>query len=82
MILIADDNSFNINSLCMILHRTYKINVEECCLKAFDGRQALELFKSNAKRIKLVFMDCQMPIMDGFESSKLIRQHVSASQEL
>ena len=38
---------------------------------AKDGLAALKMFQKN--RYDLVFMDCQMPILDGFEATKQIR---------
>jgi CheY-like chemotaxis protein len=51
---------------------------------ANDGREALEVFKrlsSTGKRVKLILMDCEMPIMDGYEASKKIREFEGASQK-
>jgi len=39
---------------------------------AGDGRQALDLLQS--QRFDGVLMDCQMPVMDGFEATRLLRQ--------
>lgn len=40
---------------------------------AADGKEAFELYK--AENFDVIFMDCQMPETDGFESTRLIRRH-------
>ncbi len=39
---------------------------------AIDGRQALE--KAKANDYDIVFMDCHMPLIDGYQATKRIRQ--------
>lgn len=66
-ILIVDDNETNQNVLCKMLN---KYNYS--CDIASNGIEALELVEKNDYNI--IFMDCQMPKMDGYECSKKIRK--------
>ena len=65
-VLLVDDNAVNQQVAAAILQKQgFMIDI------ANDGLQALMLFKSN--RYDVVLMDCQMPIMDGFESTRNMR---------
>ena len=67
--LIAEDNSINQRVLCKILE---KLGISRFLL-AGDGQEVLEQYKKNHDQVSCIFMDCHMPLMDGFEASKLIR---------
>jgi CheY-like chemotaxis protein len=67
-VLIAEDEASNFLLLKELLSGLH-INI----LWAKNGLQAVEICKSN-RNIDLVLMDIKMPIMDGFEATKLIRE--------
>ncbi len=45
-----------------------------------NGAQALKVIPDH--RFDLIFMDCQMPIMDGFETTRAIRQMVGEIRDI
>ena len=67
-ILVVDDDRIIQQLLKKIFN---KLNVNYA--SAFDGAVAVELFKNN--KFDAVLMDIQMPVMDGYESTKLMREH-------
>lgn len=66
-ILIAEDQPENQLLLGALIRR---IGFESCV--AQDGAQAIELFQS--WQPQLIFMDRRMPVMDGLQATKAIRQ--------
>ena len=66
-VLAVDDNPINLMVLTQILTNN-GLKVEE----ASDGIEALEMAK--LKKYKVIFMDCQMPKMDGYEATRCIRE--------
>jgi CheY-like chemotaxis protein len=41
---------------------------------ANNGKEALDIYLSNKNRYELIFMDIHMPIIDGYEATKKIRE--------
>ena len=67
-ILIAEDVSLNMLLLKTIIKSYYPDSV---IIECANGKEAVDLFQK--ARPDLVFMDVQMPIMDGFEATFQIR---------
>ncbi|QEC68110.1 response regulator [Panacibacter ginsenosidivorans] len=69
-VLVADDDVRNIFSLTKALEK-HKMNI----LSAMDGKEALQTLQSN-NNVHIVLMDMMMPEMDGYETTKKIRENV------
>jgi two-component system, sensor histidine kinase and response regulator len=64
--LIADDSPINLRVLAERL-RKQGLEVVEAC----DGQQAIDAFRQ--QHFDIVFLDCQMPVVDGYEAATTIR---------
>jgi len=69
-ILVVDDNKTN-QMVAQCILEEFGLEVD----LANDGKQALLALQEND--YDLVFMDCQMPVMDGFEATEKIRHSAS-----
>jgi signal transduction histidine kinase/CheY-like chemotaxis protein len=67
-ILLVEDIDLNREIVKALLEET-KINVDE----ALDGKQAVEMFKAAPHRYDLIFMDIQMPHLNGYDATRQIR---------
>ena len=67
-ILVAEDEEYNFMYIEELLNRI-NLNI----IRTKDGKETVEMCKSNPN-ISLILMDIKMPIMDGFEATKLIKE--------
>lgn len=66
-VLLVEDNIIN-----RMLSQRFLRNLNAEIDTAEDGKEAVSI--TNRKHYDLIFMDCQMPIMDGFQATKHIRR--------
>ncbi|MEX2600065.1 MAG: histidine kinase N-terminal 7TM domain-containing protein [Balneolaceae bacterium] len=74
-VLIAEDNAVNTLLVQSIIQRHFP---KAIILKALNGKQAVELFES--EHPDLIFMDVQMPVMNGYEATVEIRKKETGNQ--
>jgi CheY-like chemotaxis protein len=65
-VLLVEDNDINIELACELLGEAGIV-----VSLAQDGREALQRLAEQA--FDIVLMDCQMPVMDGYEATRAIR---------
>ena len=65
--MVEDDQISQIMACVMIQELGFDV------LAAANGAEALVLLEQHARAFDIVIMDCQMPVMDGFECTRAIR---------
>jgi signal transduction histidine kinase/ActR/RegA family two-component response regulator len=73
--LVVEDNPVNMMVLSALLER-FGLTVSG----ARNGQEALDFLHEN--KVDIVFMDCQMPVMDGFETTRRLRKSSCTNQHV
>ena len=74
-ILLVEDNELNQKLMKISLSRlNYKVTV------AANGLEGVQMF--NNQKFDIILMDIMMPVMDGFESTKMIRKIENENRDL
>ena len=76
-VLLVEDNVIN-QKVGMRMLRKLGCTVDV----ATNGQEAVDAVINNPQRYQMVFMDCQMPIMDGYESTRAIRMQSNAMADI
>jgi CheY-like chemotaxis protein len=74
-VMVVEDEPMNMLLMSEVL---YKMGID--VIKATNGKEALELLLD--QNPSLIFMDVNMPVMDGFTATKLIRQLTDAKKDI
>jgi len=76
--LVVDDNPFNLMVASHIMsERGYQVKT------AMNGQDAVEKASEDQRNgifYKLVLMDCQMPVMDGYEATRILKNMMDAGE--
>lgn len=67
-ILIVDDSELNRELLASMLEEEYEIYQVE------NGKKAIDILEENREQFKLVLLDMNMPVMDGFEVLSIMKR--------
>jgi PAS domain S-box-containing protein len=71
--LLLVDDSFENRELMRLLLHSFPMELHE----AGNGREAVDLFTEHS--YDLIFMDIQMPVMDGYTATRMMRRHEERS---
>lgn len=66
-ILIVDDSELNRELLAGMLEDEYEIYQVE------NGKKAIDILEENREQFKLVLLDINMPVMDGYEVLSIMK---------
>ena len=76
-IMIVDDMNVNRTILAKRLEFVRSAGLNYTIVEAVDGRDAVNKFNDADGDFQLILMDCLMPVVDGFEATKLIHDECS-----
>ncbi len=73
--LVVEDNPIN----QLVIHGfLQKVGIE--ARLASGGQEALDILQAGEEKFDLIFMDCEMPFMDGFETTRRLRRWEQETQ--
>ncbi|WP_051640606.1 PAS domain-containing hybrid sensor histidine kinase/response regulator [Thiomicrorhabdus sp. Milos-T2] len=75
-VLLIEDNTINQNVIKAFVKRLgAKVDIAE------NGLKGVDFWRLGEGKYQLILMDCQMPVMDGFDATKIIRKEEALSYQ-
>jgi len=76
--LVVDDNPFNLMVACHIMEeRKFQVKT------ALNGQDAIKQVADHSKNglsFDVILMDCQMPVMDGYEATRILKNMMTENE--
>ena len=69
--LLAEDNNINVR---IFVRHMNNLDLQHTYQIAWNGQQAVDMYKANPEQFRVIFMDISMPVMSGMDASLLIRE--------
>ena len=79
-VLVVDDNQFNIQALKLTISEHFQVEVHEAINGQLAVDKFVQMFSKDCncpnKNFKVIFMDIQMPVMNGITAAQTISDHI------
>jgi len=72
-VLVVEDNKVN---QIVVMGMLKKLGIRCHCVD--NGLEAVDYYKQHAQQTSLIFMDCEMPVMDGYTAARRIQDYAAA----
>ncbi|RBR25404.1 uncharacterized protein FIESC28_01841 [Fusarium coffeatum] len=69
--LLAEDNNVNVR---IFVRHMNNLHLQHTYQIAWNGQQAVDIYKAHPEQCRVIFMDISMPVMGGMDASLLIRE--------
>lgn len=76
-ILLAEDDEANFTVIELLLRKSFNAKV----IRAVNGKEAIQIFSAD-DTFDLILMDIKMPVMDGLEATRILRNEMKTQKPI